>query len=197
MKTQMPRVIFTIGLAAGMGLGAQACAGDPASSRPLLEPDTPAAQKRNLSDANILSLLEVANKGDIETGQLAQKRGSSPQVKQFGHQMVQEHVGMLNTGAGVALRLLVVPSMPDEGKKMKKEHGDTMHALGMKSGEEFDRAYIDYEIHMHQQVLNKIDMAMKEADHVEIRHLLEKSRLSLQQHLQGAQDVKRHLKEHA
>jgi putative membrane protein len=100
---------------------------------------------------------------------------------------------MLNDGAALAKHLMVVPVMPDEGRTMMKEHADSMRALRAKSGADFDRAYIEHEIDMHQKVLDQVQKAVKEADRTDLRYLLEKTRPDLEDHLKEAQDIRKRL----
>ena len=60
--------------------------------------DSTTAQSHNLSDGNIISLLTIANRSDIEGGQLAQQTGVDPRVKAFAGQMVNDHSAMLEQG---------------------------------------------------------------------------------------------------
>jgi predicted outer membrane protein len=57
---------------------------------------------------------------------------------------------------------------------MLSEHEKSMEALKKKkSGEQFDRTYIEHEIQMHQKVIALVEKAPKEADNPQLRMLLE------------------------
>jgi len=155
------------------------------------QPRQPSGRDGGPTDAQILALLEVANLSDIETGQLGQMKSSNSRVQQYGHRMVQEHTAMLNAGAETALHLSVVPEKPPEAKLMMNEHKQQLNELADKTGAEFDRAYLEHEVKMHQRVLQKIDLALQESEHAEVKQLLEKSRKQVETHLKAAQDLKR------
>jgi putative membrane protein len=149
--------------------------------------------KMNLSDANIVSLLAIANQADIEGGQLAEIKASSSDVRSYGTRMISDHGSMLSQGNQLSKQLMINPVEPALGQQMLSEHQKSMEALKKKSGEEFDRAYIEHEIEMHQKVIRLVDQATQAADHPQLRTLLEQSRPALNDHLEQAQNVRQSL----
>lgn len=149
--------------------------------------------KMNLSDANIMSLLAIANQSDVEGGQLAEMKASSREVRSYGTRMISDHGSMLRRGSQLSKQLMINPVEPAVGQQMLSEHQKSMEALKKKSGEEFDRAYIEHEIEMHQKVIRLVEQAAQAADHPQLRTLLEQSRPALKDHLEQAQTVKRSL----
>ena len=159
-------------------------------------PATPSAgqsAKINLSDSNIVALLAAANQSDIEGGQLAETKADSREVRSYGTRMISDHGSMLRESNQLAKQLMITPIQPAQGQHMLSEHKQSMETLKKKSGEQFDRAYIDHEIQMHQKVIGLVEKATQEADNPRLRMLLEQSRPALQDHLEQAQNVKRSL----
>ena len=178
------------------GAGVAACVQDRQERmkpQPTAQSAGPSSAKRDLSDANIVALLAIANQVDIEGGQLAQQKANSPQVRSYGTRMVADHTSMLQEGNQVAKQLMVNPVQPELGQQMIREHQRAMDALSAKSGEEFDRAYIDHEIKTHEKVIRLVKEAMNDADTPQLRQLLLRSRPVLEDHLQQAQNVKQFL----
>jgi putative membrane protein len=149
--------------------------------------------KMGLSDGNIMALLAVANESDIEGGQLAEVKASSPQVRSYGSRMISEHASMLQQGNQLSKQLRISPIQPEPAQQMVIEHKKAMDALKTKSGGEFDRAYIEHDINMHQRVTRLVDEATKAADSAQLRTFLERSRPALEDHLEQARNVKRSL----
>jgi len=149
--------------------------------------------KMDLSDANIVALLAVANQSDIEGGQLAETKASSSEVRSYGTRMISDHGSMLRQGNQLAKQLMINPVQPALGQQLLSEHEKSMEALKKKSGEQFDRAYIDHEIQMHQKVIGLVEKATQQADNAQLRTLLQQSRPALEDHLKQAQTVKQSL----
>jgi len=147
--------------------------------------------KMDLSDANIVSLLAIANQSDIEGGQLAEAKANSREVRSYGTRMISDHASMLRQGNQLSKQLMLNPVQPPIAQQMQSEHEKSMEALKKKSGQEFDRAYIEHEIQMHQKVIRLVEEATQSADNPQLRTLLEQSRPALEEHLEQAQNVKR------
>jgi putative membrane protein len=154
---------------------------------------TQPSAKMNLSDANIVALLAIANQSDIEGGQLAETKASSREVRSYGTRMISDHASMLKQGNQLSKQLMINPVQPALGQQMLSEHQRSMEALKKKSGDQFDRAYIEHEIQMHQKVIRLVEEATQAADDPQLRTLLQQSRPALEDHLKQAQSVKQSL----
>ena len=102
--------------------------------------------------------VEAADGGmlEVQLGQLAVSNASSPQVKQFGQMMIDEHSKAneeLKTLA--AEKKITLPAQLSE-KSMKKYND-----LAQKSGPDFDKEYIEFMIKDHKE---DIELFKKEAD---------------------------------
>lgn len=60
------------------------------------------------SDQAFLKEAAAGNLAEIQTGRLAEKKASSPVVKQFGQRMVTDHTKLLDQTKGLASRLNVM-----------------------------------------------------------------------------------------
>ena len=190
---QAGRLAIAIILAGATALSACAQDKQERMQQRTAKPSTGQSEKMNLSDANIIALLAVANQSDIEGGQLAETKADSREVRSYGTRMISDHGSMLREGNQLAKQLMINPVQPALGQQLLSEHEKSMESLKRKSGEQFDRAYIDHEIQMHQKVIELVEKATKDADNPRLRTLLEQSRPALQDHLEQAQNVKRSL----
>src|SRR5690242_153047 len=89
------------------------------------------------TDAKAMKNLAEANLAEIEAGKLAADKAQSPQVKQFGQRMVEDHTKMLDDLKQLAQEKAV--ELPGSAGM-----GDRAHTLALrtKSGEDFDKAYM-------------------------------------------------------
>ncbi len=151
------------------------------------------AVRPTLTDANILAILEAANRDEIMEGKLAQQRAMNPEVRLYASRMTQEHQTLLEQSSNLASRLNITPTLPPGDRELTSEHQVDIESLKSKSGEAFDRAYLDHKIRMHEQVLRKLEDAAMEAQHPEVRTLLAQVQPGIHAHLKAARDLQRDL----
>lgn len=85
---------------------------------------------------------------EVETGKLAQQKGSSEAVRSFGAKMVQDH-----TAANEKLMALAASKHVTLPKGMDIKHKITQRSLSAKSGADFDKAYIKGQIADHKATI--------------------------------------------
>lgn len=146
-----------------------------------------------LSDANMVSIMNTADRSDIEGGHLAEMKASNAKAKAYGHQMVADHSAMLQETKQLSRRLKLTPVSPALGEQLMEEHDESMQTLRNKSGPDFDRGYIDHEITMHEQLIKLVDSASGSADNPALKQLLLQAKSKLQSHLEAARGIKRQL----
>jgi len=83
---------------------------------------------------------------EVDMGAMAQERGASDQVKQFGARMVKDH-GMANDELRriAGAKGVTLPAKPD-----KSMHRDSQKMAAM-SGADFDRAYMKHMVDDHKK----------------------------------------------
>jgi putative membrane protein len=146
-----------------------------------------------LSDANILAIIEEANTGEVQEGQLAQQRASNPQVRLFASKVTQDHRALLEQSSNLASRMNITPSLPRDSRTMTVEHQAVVDSLKAKSGEAFDRAYLEHQIQTHETVLRRLDEVAMDAQRSDLRSFLAQVRPGFQAHLKEARDLQRNL----
>lgn len=146
-----------------------------------------------LSDPNIVYILDQANAADSARGKLAESKGTSADVKSFGRLMVGEHHALRAQGQQLAKKLNVTPQAPsgDQSEAQAKQEMDSLNA--MQKGAAWDRAYIDYEVTYHQQVLQTATKALDAAQNQELKDLIRKAAPVIQHHLDRAQQIQKKL----
>lgn len=199
-----------IATAAGLALVMAACADDSSSRRSTtVMPDgrtvmdhrggadsrmTEERMARRITDANMLAILESANRNTIQESKLAQQRASHPDVRLFANRLQTDHEMMLQQGSNVASRMNMAPTLPPGEKDLTTSQEESeMEALKGKSGEDFDRAFLDHRIQMHEKILGKLNDGGYEAQNADVRTFVAQAKPGIQSHLKTARDLRRNL----
>ena len=147
----------------------------------------PAYAQQGPSDPQIAHIVVTANQVDIDAGKLAEKSGSSKEVRDFGKQMVADHTSVNKSATELVTKLKVKPETNDTSASLKKGGDESMAKLKKLKGKEFDKAYVDNEVTYHQSVIDAVDKTLiPNAKNEELKSLLEKTRPTLVQHLEHA-----------
>ena len=152
-----------------------------------------AGASATLSDPNIVAILDQANAADSARGRLAETKATSADVKNFGRLMVGEHHALRQQGQQLAKKLNVTPQAPpnDQSEAQAKTEMDSLNA--MPKGKAWDKAYIDYEVNYHQQVLQTATKALDAAQNQELKDLIKKAAPVIQKHLDRAKQIQQKL----
>lgn len=151
------------------------------------------ASSGGLTDPNIVYILDQANAADSARGRLAETKATSPEVKQFGRLMVGEHHSLREQGQMLAKKLNVTPQAPagDQSEASTRTEMDSLNATA--KGKSWDKAYIDYEVTYHQQVLETATKALGAAQNAELKSLIQKAAPVIQHHLDRAKQIQKTL----
>ena len=121
---------------------------------------------------------------EVEAGRLAQEKGQSQEVKDFGQMMVTDH-----TKANDALKALAQQKnivLPDS---MGQQHMDKLQDLRDKSGAEFDEEYIDLMVSSHEEAVDLFEDAANDMEDQEVKSFASTTLPTLQQHLDQANQL--------
>ena len=156
-------------------------------------PDTTkpaAAAAPAINDAQIAHIAVTANSVDSAAGVLAEKKGASKAVKDFGKTMVTDHSGVNKQAVALATKLNVTPEDNDTSKQLKSGGDTNLAKLQGLSGKAFDKEYIDHEVAFHQAVLDALDKTLiPNAQNADLKALLEKVRPAVAAHLDMAKKI--------
>lgn len=145
------------------------------------------AQDKTAADKDSQKFISNAIQGDIaevEIGQLAQEKGKSEAVKQFGAMLVKDHGAHKDKAMQVASELGV---KPPTGSSVSSKA--TYLKLKVLSGDTFDRSFAKSMVSDHQADIKEYQ---KEASKTDAAGALAKETLPvLQHHLQTAQSLVR------
>lgn len=139
------------------------------------------------NDAQIAHIVVTANQVDIDAGKLAEKKGSTAEVKAFGKQMVTDHSGVNKQATDLAKKLGVKPEDNPTSQSLKAGGDKNLANLKTLKGKAFDKAYVDHEVAYHEAVIDAIDKTLvPSAQNAELKALIVKVRPAFEAHLQHA-----------
>jgi putative membrane protein len=184
----------------GEQTGMQPVPGPPDSTAPATVPSAPgdtatsgSAGAATLTDANILALLDEANKADSSAGAMAAKKATSAQVKTFAQEMMKDHHRLRADGQKLAKQLNITPAPPATDPLAGAAQDETTALESAPKGAEFDRTYIEKEVGAHQKVLDLLDQANRSTQNKQLQEAIGKAKPIVQQHLDHAQKLQKEL----
>jgi putative membrane protein len=149
------------------------------------------AMPSTMSNENVMAVFNTIDRSEIEAAQLAKQKASSPAVRDFAGRMIDEHSTMLDRRRELASRLTIHPQTPQLAAAMKETHQETMEELRKKSGRDFDRAYMEYQVTMHDQAARLAEETGEAAENSRIKQHLMEAKSNIQSHLAQAKTVQR------
>ncbi|HEX6573688.1 MAG TPA: DUF4142 domain-containing protein [Gemmatimonadaceae bacterium] len=139
-----------------------------------------------LDDPTIVAIFDAANTADIETGELAAKKGSTKEVRDFGAMLVRDHKMVRQQGRDLAAKLKVTPTPPADDASAKA-HAAAMADLSKRSGKDFDRAFLAHEVAFHKAVIDAVTTTLLPAiQNGELKDLVVKIAPAFQAHMLAA-----------
>lgn len=129
------------------------------------------------------------NIAEVRMGELAQQRGKSKDVRDYGAALVADHtMGLQNTSA-LAKTLGVTPPTEATADAIKKHE-----ALSKLSGEAFDLEFAAHMVMGHEQEIAKYTEETRDGGNPEVAELAKDTLPTLQKHLATAQSIEKNLK---
>lgn len=129
---------------------------------------------------------------EIALGQLAQQKGTHPEVKRFGEMMVEDH-----RMAGQELKQILSQTTTGTAGDAEDraatadadDHREMMEELRKLSGTEFDKKYIDQMVDDHQKAINDVEDKAENSKNPEVKQWASKTLPKMQQHLERAKTI--------
>jgi putative membrane protein len=146
-----------------------------------------------LSDANIVALLDEANMADSAAGAYAVTKATNPEVKSFAKLMMGEHHALRAQGQQLAKRLNLTPEAPADDPLKPAAQSEMAALKGAAKGAAFDRTYIEQEIGVHKAVLDVAGKGHDAAQNADLKKLIEQAKPVIQKHLDRAEAIQKKL----
>jgi len=173
---------FAQGTSSGMSSAATGSAAAGASKSASSKSSSSKSSQLDHSDRKFLESAAKDGLAEVELGQLASQRAESPEVKQFGQRMVQDH-GKAND----QLKQLAQSKGLDVPAETDKSHQKKMEKLQKLSGAQFDKQYMDDMVKDHKKDVKEFQKQAKSAKDADVKNFAAQTAPTLQEHLQMAE----------
>jgi putative membrane protein len=136
------------------------------------------------ADSTFMKKAAQGGLAEVQLGQLAVRKASSPKVKQFGQRMVDDH-----TQANDQLKQVAAQENVDLPQKPDMKDRATMARLEKLSGTRFDQAYMSDMVKDHQKDVADFQNESQNGKDPAVKSFAAKTLPTLQDHLQQAQQI--------
>jgi putative membrane protein len=153
-----------------------------------------AQENPKLSDAEVAHTAVTANQIDIDFAAVAREKSKNADVLKFAETMANDHKAVIGQAVALVQELNVTPQDNAVSKQLLSDAEKTKETLRAKSGNAFDKAYIDNEVAYHKAVISAVEgLLIPEAENAELKTLLENVAPALKAHLEHAEMLQKQL----
>lgn len=134
---------------------------------------------------------DVANAGmaEVALGKIAAEKATNPQVKDFANMMVTDHSKANEELMAIAkTKNITLPVAPDD------EHQKKATDLSAKSGNDFDKAYVDDMVSGHKKVASLLEDGSKNCKDTELMAFATKTLQVVKAHLAKIEAIQKSMK---
>ncbi len=140
--------------------------------------------KLSASDRQFLDKAAQGGIAEVELGQLAQQKSQDPKVKAFGERMVTDHSKANDQLKSLAQsKGMTLPTQPNAKDKAEKDR------LSKLSGEQFDKAYMNYMVKDHTKDVSEFRKESQSAKDSDVKSFASSTLPTLESHLQEAKQI--------
>jgi putative membrane protein len=158
-----------------------------------MSPSVTAAEKKafassppKFSSADETFMMSAAQGGmtEVKLGEVAAKKASKPNVKQFGTMMVSDH-----SKADKELQAIAAKNGFTLPSKLDATHKEKIEKISKLSGQYFDKAYVAEMVKDHEKVAAEFEKASKTAQNVELKSFTVNTLPVIKHHLKEAKAI--------
>jgi putative membrane protein len=150
-----------------------------------LPPDTNALNPQAINDQDFVRKALEGGAAEVQLGQLAEQKSQSPDVKQFGQKMVQDHTQLGDQVMKPVAKQLGVK----EPNGLSKKDKQLVASLEQLSGPQFDQEYIKAMVKDHKQDLKEFESEAKMTQDPNVKKAAEEGTTVISQHLQMIEQI--------
>lgn len=136
------------------------------------------------TDQNFMKEAAIGNEAEIQLGQMAQSKASSPAVKSFAARMVKDH-----SSADDKLKNIAESQHISLPMSLDPTHKNQAEALSRLSGSQFDKAYMQVMVKEHTQDVSQFQKEAADAHDDTVKQFAAATLPILQSHLNEAQQI--------
>jgi putative membrane protein len=142
------------------------------------------AKHMTASERMFIRKAAEGGKAEVELGKLAQEKAASPEVKQFGERMVNDH-----SKANDQLQEVVQKEGVTLPTKLDAKDAATKARLEKLSGEAFDRAYMKDMVADHTKDVREFKNEAKNGKDPDVKNFAAQTAPTLEDHLKEAKNI--------
>ena len=143
-----------------------------------------AAEKMTRAEKSFITDAASGGSMEVQLGQMAQQKGSTQEIKDFGKMMVTDH-----TKANSELETLISGKKIKVPGKLSSKHQKMVNKFTKLSGPDFDKKYAQAMVKDHTEDVAKFQKMSEKAKDPELKGWVDKTLPVLQMHLQHAKDM--------
>ena len=145
------------------------------------------------SSADVLSQLHETDRGEMKVGRLAEKKGSTPQVRSYGKELARDHAAADRKVIGLAKEenLELSPPAGESADLQEKENhnGAVAEMLANVKGNTFDRDFLEAMKKDHEKDIAKLTDVMNSTNDPKLKHLIAELLPKLKHHEEMAEKL--------
>ena len=155
-----------------------------APGTPQSGPGVPAPHQPNQQDRLFVQEAAIGGMAEVEFGRMAEQKGQSDAVKDFGRRMVQDHA-RANDRLSALAKAANIPLPGD----FDPDHLTMRAELEKLSDAQFDWAYIQGQVQDHQKTVQLLEWEIGSGQDAELKQFASETLPVVFQHLQLAQSI--------
>jgi predicted outer membrane protein len=140
-----------------------------------------------LTDENVIALLDTTYDALIELGGLAVSRAHDPRVREVASDALTRHRELRAENLALAQEIKASPKLV-ETEPIERHH-EVLEQLRMQSGQQFDRAYLERSIEMHEVLLSEVRESLEMPGTVRVHEHLERVAATLETDLTRTREL--------
>ena len=152
-------------------------------------------EKLSSAELQIVAHVHRVNQFEIDLGKLAQKKGTSTDIKDFGKMLVDDHQAAdKNAMALVKDHGQKIPkemTTNEEDKNEIKDNKLAYNRMKKETGAAFDKDFLDTVVKGHEKELAKTDSAIGEVQSDDLKTMLKDIKPVLQRHADRARELQK------
>lgn len=185
----MKKIASTVIVACAIIFGAASCnqqqgAVEEAQQTNEQQAEGTAMEDQKVNQSDFLTQAASSNMLEMQAGRLAQDKGQSQQVKDYGQMIVSDHEKAIDKLKNLASQKSI--TLPDS---MGQAHKDKLQSLQDKTGAEFDQSFMDLMVSSHEEAVSLFENAANELEDPDIKSFASATLPALRQHLDQAKEV--------
>ena len=141
------------------------------------------------ADRTFIEKAAIGGMTEVEAGKLAQQKGNSPAVKDYGAKMVTDHTKANEELTKIASAKGVTPP-----GTLDSAHKSDIDKLSKQSGADFDKAFMKQMVADHKTTVSLFEKEAKSGKDGDLKQFASTTLPTLHEHLQMAQDDSKNAK---